>query len=79
MLKFLIILILIIYVLAKVGGYIFKLIYTGASEATRHTTSGQRRKAPDSDLDIDFIPKNGGKNSKGYDGGEYIDYEEVEK
>lgn len=80
MLKFLIILILIIYVLARVGGYLFKIFFIGASEAQRKTSYNQgRRRAHNGDLDIEYRESPDKNDAKGYSGGEYIDYEEVEK
>ncbi len=77
MLKFLLILILTVYIFVKVGGYLFRMFFIGASEAQRHATEG-RRKAPNSNLNIDYTPKSGSqKKEKGYKGGEYVDYEEV--
>lgn len=79
MLKFLIILILISYLLYKVGGFLWKIFFIGASNAQQQTTQG-RRKAHNSDLNIDYAPPEGPvKKPQGYDGGDYIDYEEVDK
>ena len=79
MLKFLIILILLSYVLYKVGGFLWKIFFIGASSAQQQTTQG-RRKAHNSDLNIDYAPhEERGKKPKGYDGGDYVDYEEVDK
>ena len=36
-----------------------------------------KRKAADSDLNIDFVPKKKGKNGS-FDDGEYVDFEEVD-
>ncbi len=80
MLKFLLILILIIYVLAKVGGYLFKMFYIGASGAQRRSAyPHDKKRAPNSNLDYEFRQKSSDKSNKGFSGGEYIDYEEVEK
>lgn len=89
MLKFLIILVLIIYLLYRVGGFLFRLFFLNASEyqqqqqQQRRTGSydhhSDKRKAPDSNLNIDYVPRDSkGKKIDGYKGGEYVDYEEVD-
>jgi hypothetical protein len=83
MLKFLIIMTLVIYLIFKVGQFLFRVLILGAGgqEAYRrqqqnrqqHSTH-QRKKG----VSIDYVPddrKNGGQS--GYQGGEYVDYEEV--
>jgi hypothetical protein len=38
-----------------------------------YTTTGKK----EGQIDVDFVPPKNGKNSNDFDGGEYIDYEEV--
>lgn len=87
MLKFLIILALIIYIFYKVGGFLFRVFFLGASEYEQQKRHQQRyrnqepphRRAPDSNLNIDYVPREKRKkNEEGYNGGEYVDYEEVD-
>jgi hypothetical protein len=97
MLKFLIIVILIGYLFYKVGGFIFRTIFSSVSQqyqeqqryyqrqnGTSFNGQGSGRKAPNSNLNIDYVPreeKNPGKkvdkNSE-FRGGDYVDYEEVD-
>ncbi|MDA0194081.1 MAG: DUF4834 family protein [Bacteroidetes bacterium] len=82
MFKFLLILFLISYIVYKVGGFIFKVLYSGFSEAQRQGNfnsqhKAQKRKAPGSNLDIEHIPDKNKKDQKFKDG-DYVDYEEVE-
>lgn len=76
MLKFLIILFLIVYVAIRVGGYLFKLFFVSASEFQQQATGG-RTKTRRGDLKIDNVPANKSRKNKGYEGGDYVDYEEV--
>ncbi|MBV6645659.1 MAG: hypothetical protein KI790_09430 [Cyclobacteriaceae bacterium] len=82
MIKFLIICFLISYLFFKVGGYIFKMFFLGASGYQQQRTSNsqyQDRKRPvDGNLNIDHMPKQkqSGKQ-KGFEGGDYVDFEEV--
>ena len=83
MLKFLIILFLVGYVVMRMGGFIFKLLFSGLNHQRQgnfnsqsYNRGAQKQKAPGSNLNIDHIPNN--KNSgKKYDDGEYVDFEEV--
>ena len=74
MIKFLLILFLICYALYRVGGFLFKIMSIGASQAQQQKQQSTRRKAPQSNLNIDHMPK---KHAKGYEGGDYVDFEEV--
>ena len=65
-----------VYVLYKVGSYLFKIFFLGASgySEARFEQNDHRRRG---DINIDYVPKGRDKSSKGYQGGDYIDYEEV--
>jgi hypothetical protein len=69
MLKFLVILVLSVYILSKVGTFFFKM---GAG--SQQPRAQQRR--PEGKINVD---PNSRKERKGTDikGGEYVDYEEV--
>ena len=75
MIKFLLILSFISYLIYKVGGFLFKILFIGATQSKRASNTGGGRKysAPDSNVDIEHIPK----KPEGFKGGDYIDYEEV--
>jgi len=77
MLKILIIFFAVFYLLYKVGGFLLRGFF--ASSASHQAPPHQRksRKVPDSDLNIDYIPKDRNKPKKDFGGGEYVDYEEV--
>lgn len=77
MIKFLIILVLIVYSLFRVGTFILRMFFGGLG---KHQYSQQRtssRKAPGSNLNIDNIRNSNSKTDKKFTGGEYVDYEEV--
>ena len=76
MLKFFLILTIIVYAFVKVGGFLYKMFFIGASESQKRTAQG-RRKAHKSNLNIDYAPNEEKNKSKGYKGGDYVDYEEV--
>jgi len=75
MIKFLLILSVISYLIYKVGGFLFKILFIGATQSKRASNmrSGRKYSAPDSNVYIEDIPK----KSEGFKGGDYIDYEEV--
>ena len=84
MLKFLIIVVLVSYLLFKVIQFLFKVLIIGAGgqEAYRRQQGYQQQqnstRQKRGDISIDYVPKDGKKNSSSnYDGGEYVDYEEV--
>ena len=79
MLKILLTLILITYVLYKTAGFLFRLLLS-----RQRTNPGgfQRRaqyskKAPNSNLNIDKIPQQRTRKDTRYEGGDYVDFEEV--
>ncbi len=69
MLKFLLILALSLYILSKVGGFLFRSV--SSSQQYR----AQPRK-PDGKIHVDTAPKKDRKGSS-IKGGDYVDYEEV--
>lgn len=80
MLKFLIILVLIVYVFFKTAGFVFRLVFGNLrNEGGNFQNSGQHysKRAPGSNLNIDKVPHPVSKKKSTYKGGEYVDYEEV--
>ena len=80
MVKFLLILILIIYVFYKSAGFLFKLVFGNLRSDPGSFQQRQQhysKKAPNSNLNIDNVPQHKTNNKSGFDGGEYVDYEEV--
>lgn len=69
MLKFIIILILIIYILNKVSVFFFRM-----AGRPQQAPPNFRRPA-DGSIHVDAVPKK--KKRGGVNGGEYVDYEEV--
>lgn len=82
MLKFVIISILVIYLIFRLIGFAFRLMFGAAYEQQRKAQQGrqqqytEKRRAPNSNLNIDHKP-NGEKAGKDFRGGDYVDYEEV--
>lgn len=82
MFKFLLLLFLIIYIVAKLGGFIMRMLFSGYSGQTRQQSyqSGGQRKPKDGNVNIDFNPNDSrrSKSSGNFKGGDYVNYEEVE-
>ena len=75
MIKFLLIIGFTLYLIYKIGGLLFKVLFTGLTQSKRSSYSRGWRKhsVPGSNVNIQHIPK----KSKDFKGGDYIDYEEV--
>ena len=75
MIKFFLILSFALYLIYRIGGLLFKILFIGFTQSKRSSYSRGRRKhsVPDSNVDIQNIPK----KAKDFKGGEYIDYEEI--
>jgi hypothetical protein len=71
MLKFIVILILLLYLLNKVSVFLFRVL--GHS---RPAPPPSFRRPPEGSINMDGAPKKAPKKS-GLKGGEYVDYEEV--
>ena len=74
MLKLLALLVLI-WIFFKALGMIIKTVIggTNTNRETRYSNSNGHRR--EGDIKVDHNPN---KSSKGYDGGEYVDYEDVD-
>ncbi len=83
MVKFLIISVLIIYILYKVFGFIFRALFFTLSGRQHHqkrknNTSFYTKKPVDGNVEIKYNPtENGQQQDKKFKGGEYVDYEDV--
>ena len=75
MIKFLFIIGFTLYLVYKIGGLLFKILFMGLRQSKRSSYSRGWRKhsVPDSNVNIQHIPK----KSKDFKGGDYIDYEGV--
>ena len=82
MVKFIVIMALIFYVLPKLIKWALKgFILTQVNKTQQdmrysqkvYQTSNKR----EGQIDVDYVPKKGGKKSENFGGGEYVDYEEV--
>ena len=87
MLKFLIISFLVFFLIYKLLGFFFRMLIRGSAsqyqqQQHQYKNSNQNRKPSDGNVNIDYIPEDRSKKVKSkadpnYQGGEYIDYEEV--
>jgi hypothetical protein len=66
----------LIWIFIKAVGTVLKMVIGGSTNTNKHTrysnSSGHR---PKGDINVDHDPN---KSSKGYEGGEYVDYEDVD-
>lgn len=85
MFKFLLLLFLFLYVVAKAGGFILRFLFSGFSSQRSQTFQSQNQRAQyrqseDGNVHIDYNPTNRQKTKDGgsFKGGDYINYEEVD-
>jgi len=67
MFKVILIFVLFIYAVYRVGGFIIKILSFGSD-------GSQKRTPRNGNVHVDSNPK---ENKKSFEGGEYVDYEEV--
>lgn len=82
MLKFILILFLFFYLLYRVGGFFFRMFINNAIHQQRYQQGNDRRQAqkpPNSNVEVAFDPKTGEKKNKNFDGGQYVDFEEIKE
>lgn len=77
LLKFLLIVGLIGFLLFRVLGIFFKVL-TGSTANHKPQDYQQSRRPKDGNVNVDFVPNKDKKKDKGYKGGEYVDYEELD-
>ncbi len=84
MLKFVLISVLVIYLVFKLIGFVFRILFGAAYERQRKTQQARqqqyttKRKAPNSNLNIEHKPNSdNARSGKEFQGGDYVDYEEV--
>jgi hypothetical protein len=86
MLKFLIITFLVIFVLVRLGGFLFRTLFwmlgarAGDRNMYKQPSAGQRpqQRTSTGEINIDYIPEKEEQSKKaGFNGGEYVDFEEV--
>jgi len=80
MLKLLAIVFLFVLFLRSIG-FVLRLLFGSglAGKTSKEFREGQgRRKRPSKgNVDIDYVPNKKDKKGKGFDGGDYVDYEDV--
>ena len=79
LLKLLFIIILVSYTFYKTAGFLFRFVFGPLRTDPGSFRQRQQysKKAPNSNLNIDKIPQKGNSKSSGYEGGDYVDFEEV--
>lgn len=90
MIKTLLIIFLCFYVFYKVSGFLFRILFNLLGNKVQQNINKQRQqqtsttkkyKPADGNVVVEFMPKEEEKkvknNGKDFDGGEYVDYEEV--
>lgn len=80
MLKFVLIFFLVMYGIYKIGSFFVKTLFGGFRMNQNHQTRGrsQQKRYPEGSIHVDKVPKKGKTSNKSsFDGGEYVEYEEV--
>lgn len=83
MIKFLVISFLVFFIIYKLLGFFFRLLLrTGINHQQQqhqaHTRQSKAKRPSDGNVIVDYVPNNKKESAdKTYNGGEYIDYEEV--
>lgn len=77
--KILLIAFIFFFLLFRVGGFFLRLLFGSFSTPRHHQSASQNsRKPKDGNVNIDHVPNDQEKKKPGnFDGGEYVDYEEV--
>lgn len=82
--KIFLIVVLIIFILSRIGGFLFRTLFwlLGArvvKQAQKAQYQARTQSKPEGVIDIDYIPEKSPKKHTtiNYRGGEYVDYEEV--
>lgn len=90
--KFLLITILIFYLIYRVGGFFFRMLFASAfQQQQRHYQNRQQnghqqngyqqnrtKTPPNSNVRVEYVPREDErKEKKDFKGGQYVDYEEV--
>ncbi len=80
MLKFLAILFVGFWILRSVFKFFFNPFIQGASQKQGPQQTRQHTRPKDGNVDVNYAPKKGGKNksTENFNGGDYVDYEEVD-
>ena len=78
MIKFLLIVIAFFYILSKVGGFIFRTLFGAAAQRAQQQQRTTRKPA-DGNVNIDYAPKEDKKSPKNFEGGDYVDFEEIKE
>ncbi len=75
MLKFLLILILLIYTFYRVASFLYKFVFGGVHRS-QFQSYQNRGGATEGKVNVDKAP-NKRRTNRGYEGGEYVDFEEI--
>jgi hypothetical protein len=76
MLKFLLIIFLFFFILFRLGGFLLKMLGGPSRQDRAKGRKGRKYTPPGGNVSVDYEPKNE-KKKKDFEGGEYVDYEDV--
>lgn len=77
MIKFLLIAVLVIYSFYRVANFLFKFVYGGFGKDQFNSTKYNNKRTSEGKVNVDRSPQSAQGKKNGYQGGEYVDYEEV--
>ncbi len=79
MFKFLLIIGLIFYVIYRVAGFFFKMVFLSAQQRSQGGSHAERQsqsRPKSGNINIDYVPQDK-KHKNDFKGGDYVDFEEV--
>ena len=80
MLKLLALIFLFVLFLRSIG-YVVRMLFgsglAGRTSREFHEEQGRRKRPKGGNVDIDYVPNKKDKKGNEFDGGEYVDYEDV--
>ena len=77
LIKFFLIAFAVIYLFYRAASFLFRFMLGGFSNDQFDHTQYQRKKARNGNVNVDRVPSKESGKKEGYEGGEYVDFEEV--
>jgi hypothetical protein len=69
----------ILYLLYRFIGFFFKVFYVLLGQRPRNQASSRNKKRPEGSIHVEQKPPRKKEKQMGFRGGEYVDYEELDK
>ena len=75
--KTILISLLLFFIIFKLINFVFRMLGVPAQPARYQNNEQKRQRPADGNVDINYVPRDKAEKKKDFNGGEYIDYEEV--